>query len=278
MSLSEWTFSVWYNPSTLLPNEYIIDAREHLTKRVLFHTTPTGFLLGFYDGNYNTDTVTVNLNQWYHLVVTYSENKLNTYVNGTSLGEINIPTFIPTSSSIGTNILNNGKNVNGLIDEISIYSRALSTVEVLTLYNADDLPPQLICENLYCHGRNIGIGTNDTKGYKLAVAGNIIAEEVKVALQTNWPDYVFKDDYVLPDLANLESYIKSNQHLPNIPDAEFVAKEGYNLGEMDSKLLEKIEELTLYLIEQNKRTELLIKEVELLKEENQELRELIDRR
>lgn len=89
--------------------------------------------------------------------------------------------------------------------------------------------------------------------YKLAVSGKMICEEVKVELNANWPDYVFSDNYKLPSLHEIEKFIADNKHLPNIPSAKEVEKSGIELGEMNRKLLEKIEELTLYIIEQNKR-------------------------
>ncbi len=104
---------------------------------------------------------------------------------------------------------------------------------------------------------NIGIGTTDPKGYKLAVAGKAIAEEVVVKLQSNWPDYVFEKNYHLPTLAEVESYINQNKHLPEVPAAKEMEKNGVNLGEMNMLLLKKVEELTLYMIELKKEIEVL---------------------
>ncbi|WP_187290734.1 hypothetical protein [Pedobacter heparinus] len=98
---------------------------------------------------------------------------------------------------------------------------------------------------------DIGIGTVDTKGYKLAVNGNIRAKEVKVET-ANWPDYVFTKDYQLPTLQQTENHIKEKGHLPGIPSAAEVKANGIDLGEMNAKLLQKIEELTLHLIEMKK--------------------------
>ena len=101
---------------------------------------------------------------------------------------------------------------------------------------------------------NIGIGTTAIPtGYKLAVAGKVITEEVKVKLQSSWPDYVFKKDYNLLSVEEVEEYIKKYGHLPKMPSAKEVEKEGFELGEMNKKLLEKIEELTLYTINQEKK-------------------------
>lgn len=111
---------------------------------------------------------------------------------------------------------------------------------------------------------SVGIGVTDTKGYKLAVAGSMIAEKVKVKLQGSWPDYVFEEDYQLPSLAAVASYVQVHKHLPGVPSAEEVEKEGLDLGEMDKQLLQKVEELTLYLIDLKRENEQLKKRIEIL--------------
>ncbi|WP_316833751.1 hypothetical protein [Pedobacter nutrimenti] len=108
---------------------------------------------------------------------------------------------------------------------------------------------------------NVSIGTTDPKGYKLAVAGNMIAESMKVKLQGTWPDYVFKKDYELPTLEQTEKHIKEKGHLPGIPSEAEVKAEGIEVGDMNAKLLRKIEELTLYLIEQQKQIQELKKTI-----------------
>lgn len=97
---------------------------------------------------------------------------------------------------------------------------------------------------------NVGVGTT-SPSHKLAVNGAIRAKEVIVE-STGWSDYVFADDYRLSPLSEVEKHIKSNGHLPGIPSASEVAQQGVSLGEMQSKLLAKIEELTLHLIAQEK--------------------------
>lgn len=109
----------------------------------------------------------------------------------------------------------------------------------------------------------LSIGIDDdvkTAGYSLAVAGKIVAEEVDVKLQSNWPDYVFENKYHLMSIEDLDAYIQANKHLPGIKSAEEMDQNGsVPLGEMTGQLLQKIEELTLYIIEQNKRIENLEK-------------------
>ncbi|WP_342333033.1 hypothetical protein [Pedobacter sp. FW305-3-2-15-E-R2A2] len=108
---------------------------------------------------------------------------------------------------------------------------------------------------------HVGIGVIDTKGYKLAVAGGITAESVKIELRSPWPDYVFAKSYKLPGLQDTEQFIQKNGHLPGIPSASEVKMNGIELGSMNAKLLEKIEELTLYMIEMKKDNEQLKKRV-----------------
>ncbi|WP_346882331.1 fibronectin type III domain-containing protein [uncultured Algibacter sp.] len=115
--------------------------------------------------------------------------------------------------------------------------------------------------DLYLSSGKIGIGVESSlipAEYDLAVAGKIISEEVKVQLigsTGTWPDYVFDTNYKLPSLTEVEAYIKAKGHLKNIPSANDVSKNGILLGNMNAKLLEKIEELTLYTIQQQKALE-----------------------
>ncbi|WP_269237352.1 hypothetical protein [Flavobacterium flavigenum] len=100
----------------------------------------------------------------------------------------------------------------------------------------------------------VGINTNVIPaGYAMAVKGKFITEEVKVQTYANWPDFVFKKEYNLPSINEVEQHIKKKGHLPNIPSASEVSENGILLGEMNAKLLQKIEELTLYIIQQEKR-------------------------
>ncbi|KAA2239093.1 hypothetical protein F0L74_23050 [Chitinophaga agrisoli] len=127
-------------------------------------------------------------------------------------------------------------------------------------------------------GGNVGIGVVDTKGFKLAVGGSVIAERVKVALQSGWPDYVFDSIYTLPSLEETECYIKKFKHLAEIPSAKELEKNGLDLGENQAKLLKKIEELTLYLIDLNKKLEsqqqLISDQQQLITEQGMQIEEL----
>lgn len=113
------------------------------------------------------------------------------------------------------------------------------------------------------------VGAN---GYLLSVSGKIACTEVLVEEPGNWPDYVFSTGYTLMSLPELEKHITTENHLPGIPTATEVEENGISLGEMQRKLLEKVEELTLHLIEQNKMISNLQSEVDSLKKENQSIK------
>lgn len=113
----------------------------------------------------------------------------------------------------------------------------------------------------------VGTGSIPT-GYKLAVGGKIITEEVKVSMQSSWPDFVFYPDYQLSSLYEVESFIKNNGHLMHMPSAAEVEADGFMLAEMDAKLLQQLEELTLHTIEQQK---LLDTQKEQLAEQKKEM-------
>ncbi len=205
-----------------------------------------------------------------------------------SNGNVGIGTTTPSQkldirgnvSSTGTLSLGSIASSNSLRDIISLYGNRLGETNMYgfgvegdgTLYNkavnnhrwyisknADkgtSAKMELSNSRLFVSG-NLGLGVKDTKGYKLAVAGSkgIIAEEVTVKLKSAWPDYVFANDYKLPTLKDVENHIKEKGHLANIPSAKEVKENGVKLGEMNTKLLEKVEELTLYTIQQEKKLE-----------------------
>lgn len=107
---------------------------------------------------------------------------------------------------------------------------------------------------------DVFIGTNDFvkgSGYKLRVGGKIYSEEVRVQLQANWPDYVFEKNYKRLSINELEKYVTEHKHLPNIPSSEDIEKNGQHLGEVQRLMLEKIEELSLYIIELKKEIDVL---------------------
>ncbi len=98
---------------------------------------------------------------------------------------------------------------------------------------------------------NVGIGTNNPGNYKLAVEGKIGAREI-VVTSAGWSDFVFADDYQLRSLASVAAYIETNNHLPDVPSGAEIEQGGIAVSEMLAKQMQKIEELTLYVIELEK--------------------------
>ncbi|WDF59574.1 tail fiber protein [Flavobacterium sp. KACC 22758] len=138
-------------------------------------------------------------------------------------------------------------NLNLVFPEASSYP-GLFTISAKNTAN-DILKPYFSIAGLT---GNVGIGTTKPDS-KLTVAGNIHAQEVKVTINAGVvPDYVFANDYELKSLNEVEEYIKKNNHLPEIPSAQEIENDGLMLAEMNMNLLKKIEEMTLYMIEQHK--------------------------
>jgi hypothetical protein len=109
---------------------------------------------------------------------------------------------------------------------------------------------------------NVAIGNTYATGYKLSVSGKVICTELRVNAIADWPDYVFKKDYKLMPLSQLGSFIDEHGHLPNIPKASEVAKSGIEVGEMQRRMMEKIEELSLYIIGQQSQIDELKEKLE----------------
>lgn len=119
----------------------------------------------------------------------------------------------------------------------------------------------------------VAIGTTETPNdSKLYVKGSILSENVKVATFQNWPDYVFEKGYQLKSLSEVEKFIAENKHLPEVPSAKEVEENGISLPEMDAALLKKMEELTLYMIQQNKQMKT---QQELMQKQNEQIQKLL---
>lgn len=174
-----------------------------------------------------------------------------------------------TSSSPAT-LLNQTKfltvNASGDVVLASANSSARMSAESAGwLANGDNL------QNTNSGGVVIGSGVGKTPaGYRLYVADGILTEKVKVAVKStdDWSDHVFEKGYHLRSLGEVERYINQEKHLPGIPSAKEVVREGVDVGKMDARLLEKVEEMTLYLIS-------IQKEVNALRQENQSLRQAL---
>ena len=161
--------------------------------------------------------------------------------------------FLGATASTGENMKCVSYEVNGqpynqnLISDIQDYVSNMAETHAVAKLNISG---------------TVGIGTPASADYKLAVNGTIHSREVKVDLGFSpWPDYVFKDGYVLPGMDTLKAYINKYKHLPEIPSEAEVAKDGLSLGDMNAKLLKKIEELTLYMIDLKSSNDELAKRV-----------------
>ncbi|WP_296143208.1 hypothetical protein [uncultured Flavobacterium sp.] len=187
----------------------------------------------------------------------------NTFI-GYKSGNLSNSTY--DNTFIGTNSgLNNTGSRNIFIGSAA-GSQQTADSDKLFIENSSSSSPLIwgdfALDQLKLNGK-VGIGTGfanfpttagsvNVSNYNLFVRGGILTEEVRVNLQSNWADYVFSSDYKLKTLDEVESYITKNGHLENVPSAKKVKEEGIELGEMLKIQQEKIEELTLYLIQQNK--------------------------
>lgn len=143
--------------------------------------------------------------------------------------------------------------------DYTTYGTSINTFTESADYNAYGL--QILTQETYATGLteklrvmpngNVGIGSKNPLA-KLSVDGNILAKEIKVKTDIAVPDYVFEAEYKLPGLPDLEQYVKLNKHLPEVPSAKEIEKNGLDLAEMNLILLKKVEELTLHLIEKDK--------------------------
>jgi len=173
--------------------------------------------------------------------------------------------FIGSYSGIqGIQVERSGGDKIRLVSNYSGYGGGLESTSALRFsVNGNKISSPAIYVNT--NGQT-GIGTTSLGTHKLAVEGTIGAREIKVEA-SGWSDFVFENDYELRTLEEVEKHISEKGHLPEIPSEAEVTKNGINLGEMDAKLLQKIEELTLYLIEQNKKIEELTEKVQRLENE-----------
>lgn len=111
---------------------------------------------------------------------------------------------------------------------------------------------------------SIGVGTTNTKGYLFAVNGNVVATKLKVATYASWPDYVFQEDYPLLPLTQLEEFINKHRHLPGFDNATSINNNGYDIADMDAKILKQIEEIYLHMIELQQKNTLLREKISTL--------------
>jgi hypothetical protein len=180
------------------------------------------------------------------------------YTSSLQVGELLIKDYnLVPQVGISQNAYYDGSSnkyiLNGYASGISMGANGKITFSVLNSGTSGNTVSGTGVAMTIANNGNVGIGilSPDTK---LAVNGTIHSKEVKVDL-TGWSDYVFKKDYQLPSLAEVKTYIDQNQHLPEIPSEEQIIKDGLNLGEMNKLLVKKVEELTLYLIDEHQKNQ-----------------------
>ncbi|CAM4113238.1 hypothetical protein SAMN06265348_103292 [Pedobacter westerhofensis] len=170
----------------------------------------------------------------------FEQVKLGQYGNGA--GGLEFINHAGNTDSYGVRLLSNTDNgINGLQIQTanpSVSSQNLNYVTRMVVNTSG----------------NVGIGTI-TPGYKLDVIGSVRAREIRVDM--SGADFVFENDYKPIPLKDLETFIKERKHLPDIDSAKEMMEKGSNIGELNTKLLQKIEEMTLYIIDQNKKVNLL---------------------
>lgn len=211
---------------------------------------------------------------------TSGQRRLSIHANGTL--EASNPLIMAPAAAANNYIQfkNNGTNLAIMGSSGSIYGNNPDNFG-LSVYGSGNLEfstantKQMVITN----SGYIGIGTS-VPTEKLSVKGKIRAQELKIESSTtgNWPDYVFKPTYKLTPLPELEQFIKTHQHLPEVPSAKQVAANGIEVGANQALLLKKIEELTLHMIEMNKNVEVLNNKVNQLELENIKLKRRLNNR
>jgi hypothetical protein len=199
--------------------------------------------------------------------------------NGSGNGDISLQTWVSEpmvtwdAGGIGMNVTNDGSNdggaygfgrLNGNIGQSFI--RFIPNGGAMQ-FNTTANNGTHYANTIYMADGSVGIGTNNTGTMKLAVEGTIGARKVVVTQTTPWPDYVFHSNYRLRSLSGVEKYINKNKHLPDVPSAAEIEKSGVDLAATQAVLLRKIEELTLYVIEQGKLLNNQNKKITLLQRE-----------
>ena len=224
---------------------------------------------------YSTGNVGIGTNTpGYALDVAGTLNATNILLNGSAI-EAPVWSLNGSNAFYSTGNVGIGTNTPGYALDVA---GTLNATNILLNGSALPTSPWTVSGNdvSYTTG-NVGIGTANTQGYMLAVAGGVIAEGVKVELQGNWPDFVFGEEFNLMSLGEVEVFISKNGHLPNIPSEKSIRADGIDLGTMDARLLQKIEELTLYTIQQQKQIDSLKSINQRLSEQNKLIEALSER-
>ncbi|WBS73743.1 hypothetical protein [Elizabethkingia meningoseptica] len=265
---------IWYPPTSriveaagpILDNIYIgdivWDPAINQYKLTIYHTSPNANPYNIKITQHSAESTTISTAVLSNIYTNplNGNNRHSVYYND----NVGIGTATPNSPlSIGSNHgtkLSVGniewKNTNIIVTGYDDYNSDYTDLKVPG-YGANSSLLRLNAKG------NLGIGTTNPQN-KLDVNGTVHAKEVKVDM-TGWADFVFHKDYELPTLDEVEKHIQEKGHLPNIPNTKEVTENGLSLGESQKLLLQKIEELTLYSIEQNKRIQKLEEKIKSFK-------------
>lgn len=173
---------------------------------------------------------------------------------------------------------NPGKTANGTARDWAIFNMSGGYGNSLQFWAYDQLScgggGMCVSRFTITDNGNVGIGTQ-TPSAKLAVVGGISAQRIKVSAVNAWPDYVFETSYALPSLREVEQHIMRYKHLPDVPSAKEVEDNGLDLGDNQAVLLKKIEELTLYMIAQDKKMDEQEKKMKAMEDEIKKLKSVM---
>lgn len=285
--LGDYSYSFWIKPTGAVDDHFMLIDNFKLTERTSFLLSNANVLsTHLTGGTIVSGTSNLSRNEWHHVVLTVDrDGDARFYIDAALDQTFTIPAsatstpFNRGNFKIGVRGDLSDHWFQGAIDEAYVFSRVLSENEISNLFQYNDLENnenlwQSNGQNIFYNDGHVGIGTSNPTA-RLTVDGPILATEVTVKIDVStYPDFVFYDDYVLRSLEEVEEYISKNGHLPEIPKLDEVT-DGVNLGEMNSKLLQKIEELTVYLIKLNKQVSTQSDLIETLNLQNLELNQEI---
>jgi hypothetical protein len=275
-SANDWAVTTWSGNMALLHS-----TNDFSSKTDEFYFTTSSF----YPWTDNTKTLGTSSKQWSNLYsidgaftgdvgvgIQSPLGRLQVHEADNSLG-----TLYVTSQSVNdsTRILF-GEGSSATYGMYWMYDGYEDDMELFGKSGSNIYGPHIAIER---NNGYVAIGSDDyATGYMLSVHGDVICEELRVELVADWPDYVFAEDYELMTIPQLESFIAEYGHLPNIPPAEEIEDAGFDVGEMQKLMMEKIEELSLYIIEQNKELEANSKILMEQQKEIENLKEQINKR
>ncbi|MCG8330214.1 MAG: hypothetical protein MI974_21120 [Chitinophagales bacterium] len=251
---------------TLAPGASSFDHQLYFADDGIFHRRDDGGA-----ANWTTD--------WFKLLtsedINGTENRIAKFTGPSSLGDsqlwddgtsVGIGTDAPSAAHLlevnGSTLLNGNTDVSG---DLTVSNMGTVGVD-LTVNRDHNVGRDLNVQQTATVSNGLAVNTSTIPaGYAVAVGGSVICEEVKVALQADWPDYVFENDYLLPSLKDVNQHINQKGHLPGVPSAATIEQKGLELGDITTIQQEKIEEIFLHLIRMEA-------ELEELKMENQQLK------